>query len=59
MEHWTAIVGSNVNFWDLVAIPGERLGANLGTMKEREKRDPSSSYFEESASATTLSLPFF
>ena len=29
-----------------------------GTMKEREKMDPSSSYFRDSASATTLSLPF-
>jgi hypothetical protein len=29
-----------------------------GTMNEREKMDPSSSYFRESASATTLSLPF-
>jgi hypothetical protein len=29
LEHWTAIVGSTMNFFDLVAIPGERLGANL------------------------------
>jgi hypothetical protein len=29
LEHWTIIVGSNANLWDLVAIPGERLGANL------------------------------
>ena len=29
LEHCTTIVGSAANFWDLVAIPGERLGANL------------------------------
>jgi hypothetical protein len=29
-----------------------------GTMNEREKRDPLSLYFQESASTTTLSLPF-
>jgi len=29
LEHWTAIVGSFAKFWDLVAISGERLGANM------------------------------
>jgi hypothetical protein len=29
LEHWSAIAGSDANFWDLVAIPGEQLGANL------------------------------
>ena len=29
LESWTAIVVSDVKFWDHVAIPGERLGANL------------------------------
>jgi hypothetical protein len=29
LEHWTTIVGSDVNFWDHVTIPSERLGANL------------------------------
>jgi hypothetical protein len=29
LENWTAIVVSDVNFWDRVAIPSERLGANL------------------------------
>jgi hypothetical protein len=29
LEHWTAIFGSAANFWDLVAIPGEQLGANM------------------------------
>jgi hypothetical protein len=27
-EPWSAIVGSNANFWDLEAIPGAQLGAN-------------------------------
>ena len=29
LEHWTTIGGSTANFWDLVAIPGEQLEANL------------------------------
>jgi hypothetical protein len=29
LENWPTIVGSDVKFWDLVAIPGEQLGANL------------------------------
>jgi hypothetical protein len=62
LEPWTAIGGSTVNFWDLVAIPDERLGATAwsqsSTMNEREKIDHSSSYFQESASTTTLDFPF-
>jgi hypothetical protein len=30
LENWLAIVGSDVKFLDLVAIPGEHLGANIG-----------------------------
>jgi hypothetical protein len=29
LENWIAIVVSDANFWDRVAIPGEHLGANL------------------------------
>jgi len=29
MNHWNAIVGSDANFWDRVAIPDEQLGANM------------------------------
>jgi hypothetical protein len=29
LEHWIAIVGSAANFWDLIGIPGEQVGANL------------------------------
>jgi hypothetical protein len=29
MENWPAIVGSNAKFCDIVAIPGEQLGANM------------------------------
>jgi hypothetical protein len=29
LENWTAIVVSDANFWDLVAIPGEQIAANL------------------------------
>jgi hypothetical protein len=29
LENCLAIVGSDVKFWDLAAIPGEQLGANL------------------------------
>jgi hypothetical protein len=29
LENWTEIVVLDVNFWDHVAILGERLGANL------------------------------
>ena len=29
LENWLAIVGSDVKFWDPVAIPEEQLGANM------------------------------
>ena len=29
LENWLEIVGSYAKFWDLVFIPGEKLGANL------------------------------
>ena len=29
LENWPAIVGLDVKFWDLVAIPGEQPGANM------------------------------
>jgi hypothetical protein len=29
LKHWIAIVGSDANLWDLVAIPGEWLEANM------------------------------
>jgi hypothetical protein len=29
VEKWFAIVVSDAEFWDLVAIPSEQLGANL------------------------------
>jgi hypothetical protein len=28
LELWSAIFGSDANFWDLEAIPGAQLGAN-------------------------------
>jgi hypothetical protein len=44
--------------WDLATIPGEWTCSQSATMKEREKRDPSSSYFLERASTTTFYFPF-
>jgi hypothetical protein len=29
LENWFAIVGSDAKYWDIVAILGEQLGANL------------------------------
>jgi hypothetical protein len=28
LEPWSAIAGSNENFWDIETIPGAQLGAN-------------------------------
>jgi hypothetical protein len=29
LDNWLASVGSVAKFWDIAAIPGEQLGANL------------------------------
>ena len=50
-HHALVAINSSSNSWIIDF-------GDSGTMKEREKRDPSSSYFWESASTTTLSLPF-
>jgi hypothetical protein len=53
-----AIVGLGWKFWGLVTIPDEQPEASWTTRNEREKRDPSSSYFLERASTTTFYFPF-
>jgi hypothetical protein len=57
-EDLVAIVGLGEKVWDLGTIPGELTFNQSDTMKESEKRDPSSSYFLERASTTTFYFPF-